>query len=341
MWRQWLPTEEASLPRALTIGGLAALAAAIVRLSLHGVVGTEFPFLTFFPALLAAGLLGGLRAGVFCLALCDLVAFFFLSPRLSPPQVATSLAAFSFAGGALALVGGLLASTIIRLRETQKRTEAAEAGLRTLVGELAHRNRNGLTVVMAIVSQSARKAASAQDLAQIVNGRLGAMAQAQDEVIRGGSGRADLRKLLERTLSPFDLDRVSFEPSPPVQVAGETAAALALIAHELATNALKYGALSAPEGFIALSWRPEAANVRLVWCERGGPPVSSPTSEGFGVRLLGRVLAAQGGKVDHRFAPAGLECEVSFPEAAREPAKPSDPVLAESVTPVLAPGARA
>jgi two-component sensor histidine kinase len=190
--------------------------------------------------------------------------------------------------------------------------QAAEADLNTLVSELAHRGRNGLTIIMSIVSQSARKAVSAQDLENIVNGRLRAMAEAQDEVVRGGGQSALLESVLERTLTPFDMDRFIFDPSPSLEVPGETASALALLTHELATNAIKYGALSTPQGRVRIAWEVAAGSVRLRWREHGGPAVQEPHGGGFGTRLLTSALASQGGYAERRFEPDGMVCEVIF-----------------------------
>lgn len=317
-WREWLPSKQPSLARALIVGLSATVAALLVRILLSTFFGAEFPLLAFFPALLAAGVFGGPRGSLVSLSLSCLLADLFLLPPMSPQRLGFALAGFVVAGGLLSLVGSALASTIIELRETQQKTKAAETDLRTLVGELAHRNRNGLTVVMSIVSQSARKTASSKELADIVNARLGAMADAQDEVIRGGSDTADLRSLLERTLSPFDLDRVTFGPSPPVRVAAPTASALALLAHELATNAVKHGSLSSAGGRVVVSWRAQKPLSEICWRECGGPPVSEPTTKGFGTRLLGRVLETQGGRVSYRFEPDGLVCDIEFPAQTDE-----------------------
>jgi two-component sensor histidine kinase len=216
----------------------------------------------------------------------------------------------------VAWVGSALASSIRELRVSQSRLVAVEADLRTLVAELAHRSRNGLTIIMAIISQSARKAGTARELAETVNARLGAMADAQDEVVNGGGDSAALRSLLERTLSPFDLGRFRFEPSPPVHVARETAAALALLTHELATNAVKHGALSTPDGTVAVGWSAAADTVQLLWRERGGPPPGQSSGAGFGTRLLETALASHGGRAKRRFEADGVVCEIDFPNAA-------------------------
>ncbi len=157
-WRTWLPNEKPNLTRAVVIGLGSGVLAGLLRLPLQLVLQNDLPFVTFFPALLAAGLWGGIAAGLICLSLgCALSVAFFL-PRADITHVAWAFFAFLMSGGLLLLAGSAVASAIRELRESQRRMEAAEAQMKTLVGELAHRSRNGLTVIMSIISQSARNA---------------------------------------------------------------------------------------------------------------------------------------------------------------------------------------
>jgi two-component sensor histidine kinase len=312
-WRIRLPRERPALGRAILVGLAAAVVGALLRVPLKFAIGADLPFITFFPMVLVAAIWGGMAAGLACL--CSSVAVYvaFLRPHADAAHLTWSLLVFTLSGGGLAWVGSALASSIRELLKSQRRLEAAEADLQTLVGELAHRSRNGLTVVMAIIRQSARKVETARELAEIVNARLGAMADAQDEVVRGGGDTAALRNLLERTLSPFDLGRFNFERSPVVQVGRETAAALALLTHELATNAVKHGALSLPDGQVQVVWTTAPDRVQLLWRERGGPPPVEPTTRGFGTRLLSSVLESHGGSAERRFEADGMVCEIAFP----------------------------
>ncbi|HYE44616.1 MAG TPA: sensor histidine kinase [Caulobacter sp.] len=317
-WRRWVPDKRPTVVRAFLVGSAAAAVGVLLRLAMQPALGNDLPFITFFPALLCAAVWGGLGAGLVCLTLCCFAGIAFYLPQADLPHVVWAVLAFLVSGGLLSLVGSALAATTRQLQETQRRMEAAEADLRTLVGELAHRSRNGLTVVMGIIAQSARKGGTAQELAETVNARLGAMALAQDEVVRGGGTFAALDELLARTLSPFDLDRFVFEPSPRFEVTPETAAALALLTHELATNAVKHGALSSPSGQVHLTWKAAPGSVQVRWRERGGPPVPGPGREGFGTRLLNNALASQGGRAERRFEADGVVCEIEFP-ARRHP----------------------
>ncbi len=312
-WRLWLPNERPTVTRAILAGAGSAAVGALLRVPLQQAIGADLPFVTFFPVLLLAAIWGGTLAGTICLCLSWAAYYAFFEPRTDPGHVVWSLLAFIGSGGLLVFVGSALAFSIHELRNSQRRMQAAEADLRALVTELAHRSRNGLTVIMAIIGQSARTAGSAKELAEIVNARLGAMADAQDEVVRGGGDSAALRNLLERTLSPFDLGRFSFEPSPAVHVGRETSAALALLTHKLATNAVKYGASSSPDGSVQVAWQVASETVQLLWRECGGPSPSEPTNAGFGTRLIDSALAQHGGRAQRRFEADGVICEIDFP----------------------------
>jgi PAS domain S-box-containing protein len=186
--------------------------------------------------------------------------------------------------------------------------------LQALVGELAHRSRNALFVIMSIVKQSAQSATSAADAERIINARLEAMLRAQDIVLNSKEG-ASLRDLLESCLAPFALDRFLIAASPEAFVESEIATGLGLLIHELATNATKHGALSAADGCVIVQWTLEDGDlVRLTWREQGGPVVNAaPTRRGFGTRLFEVALVPQGGGVERLFAPEGVVCNLRIP----------------------------
>ncbi len=235
--------------------------------------------------------------------------------------------------GAAAMADALAGRTRAPPAGPAKPSAASATQLQTLVSELAHRNRNALFVIMAIVSQSARTANSAAEAEQIINARLEALLRAQEVILHADGGTASLALLLKRALEPFDLTRIDISPGPDVLVDSDVAVGLGLLFHELATNALKYGALSRPQGQVRIAWSPAQALTRLEWREVGGPPVARPAREGFGARLLETALVPQGGKAERRFEPDGLVCELLIPgpAAAAEPATPLGSVFASHV----------
>jgi len=232
--------------------------------------------------------------------------------RPDDPLRLWALGSFVIAGGFVILAGSLLAEAVRVSRDREQRLEATEAQLRTLVGELAHRGRNAITVLTAVVSQSIRRAGSLKEAEQIINARLEALGRAQDEVIKAEGGATSLPALLSRTLEPFDLARfeLDFDGAPAVDP--DAAAAVCLVIHELATNAVKYGALSTT-GRVHILCRGEHGKSRVEWRETGGPNVEPPDANGFGHRLLRVALAPHGGRATRRFEPEGVVCQIEIP----------------------------
>jgi PAS domain S-box-containing protein len=204
---------------------------------------------------------------------------------------------------------------------TQRRT--AEERRKLLMGELAHRAKNGMQVMMAMVHQAARSSATVADFEQVLTARMHAMATSQDLVTAAGGGAVQLSQLLSQVLEAFDLGRFDIDPAvDELTVTSETAIGLALLSHELGTNAVKYGALSIASGRVAIARREAADGVAVIeWRESGGPVVRPSNRRGFGTRLLEAALRDRGGKVEPSFAPEGFSAVVEF--RAAEPAGPT------------------
>lgn len=177
----------------------------------------------------------------------------------------------------------------------------AEEQQALLLRELDHRMKNLFAVTAGVVALSARSALTPQDMAKTVRGRLDALARAH-LLIRPGSPGADaavqqttLAKLVLAIVAPYadpgraeDGDRVVIE-GPDVAIGGDAATSFALVLHELATNAAKYGALSIDDGHLRISWTVAQGHLDLIWEEHGGPTIdSAPGREGFGTLLARR-----------------------------------------------------
>jgi two-component sensor histidine kinase len=193
--------------------------------------------------------------------------------------------------------------------------KAAEERRALLMGELAHRAKNGIAILMAIVSQTARGQETVEGFLEVIMSRLQAMADSQDLVTEAGGRPVPLGDVLAKALGPFGLSRVDLESEmAQVTLRGDMAIGMGLLVHEMATNAVKYGALSSGTGRIAvgLDAAPEG-RAAFTWREAGGPPVSPPQKPGFGTRLLQLVLRPQGGDVSFAFDPDGFRARVEFP----------------------------
>lgn len=183
-----------------------------------------------------------------------------------------------------------------------------------LNGELAHRIKNTMSVVQAIAHQTLGKAED-QAAVEAFGKRLGALAAANDVLTRDAWSSARLRDVMREALSTFGEDR--FEVTGPDVVIGPRATlALTLMLHELATNAAKYGALSAPEGKVAVRWEVcrdgDHDTLDLDWIERGGPPAAEPTRKGFGSRIIRMGLSGSGG-VELHYGVDGLTMRATAP----------------------------
>lgn len=198
------------------------------------------------------------------------------------------------------------------VEDIQDRKLVEERG-RILADELAHRARNGIGMVQAVVTQSARGAASVEDLRDTVIERLSAMARAQDILDLDKGETAGLADVVEQVLAPFGRGRFDVSGASETPLRRPAAILVALMLYELGTNAVKYGGLSKPEGRVALALgKTRDGLVTLDWRERGGPPVTVSERQGFGHRLLQTGPANLGGASEVRMQPEGLEASISL-----------------------------
>ncbi len=191
----------------------------------------------------------------------------------------------------------------------------AEEGHELLAGEMSHRVKNLLAIASGLTVISSRSAASTEEMARELTERLSALGRAHDLVrpLPNGQGNAALLgDLLSVLLAPYD-DMGAFKGRVRVAVermgVGESAATgIALVIHELATNAMKYGALSVPLGTLDVSSMADDKDIMLTWREHGGPDVSEPEGAGgFGSKLVQRSVSGNlGGTIDYDWAESGL-----------------------------------
>jgi PAS domain S-box-containing protein len=208
----------------------------------------------------------------------------------------------------------------------------------TLLAELDHRVKNVLAAVQSLAAQSARKTTSTEAFLATFAGRLKAMASAHELLTATRWRGAGLSHLAAAELGGLAPGQASWE-GPELFLAPRAANALSLALHELATNAVKYGALSVDTGRVSVVWRerPEGGFV-LDWTETGGPPVDPPTRRGFGSTLLDQVTGRElGGEASVQYRTSGVRARlIADAQAMTEPA--DQPMIAEAV-PVPAAGA--
>ncbi len=183
--------------------------------------------------------------------------------------------------------------------------------------EMAHRINNTLAVVQSIINQTARMVSEPKEFAQAVNLRIGAIAAANRALLTSEWDGADLETLVRQELLTQGADETRLHTSGPrTALPARSVTAFALLVHELATNAIKHGALSGTAGDVDLAWSVGADDkhaqlLAFVWTERGGAPVSEPERKGFGSMLLSR--GVDDCRVTRRFEPNGLIFTITLP----------------------------
>src|SRR5262245_4914164 len=216
-----------------------------------------------------------------------------------------------------AVVGGALASAAAAIAQRTSERERKELQLRLLVNELNHRVKNTLANVQSIASQTLRGAISLDDARSKLVHRLMAVASVHDVLTQESWEGADLKDLLLGAIRTHGSNRFSIS-GPPVRLTPQLALSFGFALHELATNAAQYGALSAEQGSVSVSWQVDdvagAPWLRLRWVERNGPRVQPPARQGFGLRLIERSLSGEpDARVALDFAPEGLTCAMETP----------------------------
>lgn len=183
-----------------------------------------------------------------------------------------------------------------------------------LVGELNHRVKNTLAIVQSLTHQTFRPGQDPAASIKAFEGRLQALAMAHNLLTRENWEAAGIYDVVDAALEPFSPAGRRQVSGQPVRVPPQTAVSLALAVHELATNASKYGALSNETGRVRVEWDQRDGRLALSWVEEGGPPVTAPSRQGFGTRMLSRALARElNGTVTLTYDPAGLRCLIEAP----------------------------
>ena len=199
--------------------------------------------------------------------------------------------------------------------------KAAEDHAQFLMHELSHRSKNLLAVIQSISRRTARTTTTIEEFESRFGRRLQGLAASHDVLVRNSWQGAPLADLMRQQLTPFmDIQSSRIELSgPDIVVTAEAAQAIGLAIHELATNAIKYGALSVPTGKVRISWAFDSESLAsrellLKWVEQGGPRVVPPTRNGFGHLVICEMIERSlNAKVVLEFATHGLVWSISMP----------------------------
>jgi len=206
------------------------------------------------------------------------------------------------------------------LADAARKRLAAEDHLQLVLRELAHRTKNLISVVQALISQGARQSGAPRDMFLPLMERLSGLGRSIDLMTGADWTAIPLRALVERQLQPFgDLETRFTISGPEVALKADAVQNMGLILHELATNAMKFGALSVPEGTVTLDWRSSENDdgtqmLEIRWREENGPPASRPTRSGFGATVLTDLATGSfGGRVCLDYATEGFSWTLVAP----------------------------
>ena len=225
-----------------------------------------------------------------------------------------------------------IASRLVELLRSKELVRSPDAGLddeqtvgrkqaelhqQSLINELNHRVKNTLTTVQAIAAQTFRCSTTAPNLLEGFEARLIALSNAHTILTQSNWEGADIRDVVARAVQPHAGSERIRVHGPSIRLSPKAALAIAMGMHELATNAVKYGALSNETGQVAVTWSIEGAKpgaLKLVWSESGGPPVGKPEHKGFGSRSIERNLAHDlDGQARINYRADGVVCTITSP----------------------------
>jgi two-component sensor histidine kinase/CHASE1-domain containing sensor protein len=208
-----------------------------------------------------------------------------------------------------------------RLEDELRERRLSEERMRFMTRELDHRVKNNMAAILAVVDSTLRSSRNLEEFSAAFTGRIMAMARLHTILTQTHWSGADLGSLVRQIVEPYthgSEGRVVAK-GEPVTLGPKAVSSVAMALHELATNAAKYGALSAPDGRVEIKWQREPGpngrdQVRLTWLEGGGPPVGPPSRRGFGSELIESAVAFETeGRANIEFAPDGVRCEIVVP----------------------------
>ncbi|HEX4272868.1 MAG TPA: HWE histidine kinase domain-containing protein, partial [Rhizomicrobium sp.] len=214
-----------------------------------------------------------------------------------------AVASFNEAGAAVRFSG--VTTDITERKDTETRQAL-------LAREVDHRAKNALAVVQAIVRLARRD--NIDDYVRAIEGRIGALAQTHELLSQARWEGADVLRLVLEELAPYHSENRSrvTATGPTITVLPETAQAVAMTIHELATNAVKHGSLSNDDGRVDIGWRYCDGALSISWVESGGPPVTPPDRKGFGTKIIGSFNGRDRGRVAFDWRPEGLHFDISL-----------------------------
>lgn len=311
----WVPSGS---PAAYLLATAISALAILLRIALDPYIEGLQVF-ALFPFVLLAAFLGDIGPGLWAMILCGLVTWYVIAlPHLSW-AVASRAEAHSLV--AYFLIAPLGVVAVGALRRALDELRAADRRQRVLIAELQHRTRNLLGVVASTARQTLQASPSLEAFGKRYQGRLASLGRVQTLLSRGDE-RIELGELIRAELAVYDsqlIERRVHAAGPTVPLPAEAVQTLALAIHELATNAVRHGALAQPAGRLDIAWAVSDGRrpvVTIDWCESGVVPTdgTSTRGSGFGRQLIERALPYDlGAKTLFELTPEGVHCRIELP----------------------------
>jgi two-component sensor histidine kinase len=314
--RRFLP--RVASPLAFAVAAALIAAGVVLRLGLDSVGDRPLPpYITLYPAIVLSAFIGGIRVGLFAAAASAIAVWFLWMP---PGSLQTSLPMQIITGLVYLLTGALTVVTSGLARLLLDDVIASEEDHARTARESVHRIKNLLAVVQSISRKVSQQATDVGLYRDTLEARLRSLATAQDILLRRDWGDVKLAELVQSTLGPFlPNPRLEVKADAPIIVPRQAVTQLSMALYELATNSLKYGALSNPNGFVRLEARRDQGRCFLEWREIGLTNVDAGNAPGLGATLIRSALSSiQDAWVRYDVTPQAISCVFDWPDHEAE-----------------------
>src|SRR4051812_19324940 len=300
----WVGISQPALPLALGFAASCLALATGARWALT-LIRPELAFAPYFPAVLFATAFGGVRIGLATAAVGGLLgAVVNFGDPPADSALPVLLLIYLVVSGLIIWGVGHYRSIASHYREMSRRLTEEESYRKLVVEELQHRLKNKLSTIHAVLHQVLH---NQPQVWASIDGRIRALSATDDLIARADGSGCELRELLLSELGPYGHVRFILN-GEPLFLPAKLAVSFALIFHELATNAGKYGAFSSPRGLLQVSWSVAGDRLTVVWDENEGPPIGTIGEAGFGTRLLNAALRPFDGSTEIAFLRTGVHC---------------------------------
>jgi two-component sensor histidine kinase len=296
-----------SQPSPLFSAGFAVFCLALATVARWGLaqLRPDVFFTPYFPAVFFATAVGGSRIGIGAAIASGVLGVIINFSGALADSARFALLLIFWAVCGLTVWGVEHYRTIVaQQRQISKRLIEEEAYRKLVVDELQHRLKNKTSTIHAVLHQVLHDQPQIWDS---IDHRIRALSATDDLIARVDRSGCDIKDLLRSELGPYGHVRFNLN-GDPLFLPAKLAVSLALIFHELATNAGKYGAFSSPRGLLQVSWSMSDDRLNVTWDETEGPSIEHVGAPGFGTKLLQSALRAFDGKTDIRFLKTGVHC---------------------------------